>query len=54
MAEVVESDAEDENKEPAEKPKKTVYYVTDMQQQSQYIKMFKDQDMNAVVLLHKY
>ena len=50
--EVVESDAEDENKEPAEKPKKTVYYVTDMQQQSQYIKMFKDQDMNAVVLLH--
>ena len=52
VAEVVESDAEDENKEPAEKPKKTVYYVTDMQQQSQYIKMFKDQDMNAVVLLH--
>ena len=35
VAEVVESDAEDENKEPAEKPKKTVYYVTDMQQQSQ-------------------
>ena len=52
VAEVVENDAEDENKEPAEKPKKTVYYVTDMQQQSQYIKMFKDQDMNAVVLLH--
>lgn len=52
VAEVVESDAEDENKEPAEKPKKTVYYVTDMQQQSQYIKMFKDQDMNAVVLFH--
>ena len=52
VAEVVESDAEDENKEPEEKPKKTVYYVTDMQQQSQYIKMFKDQDMNAVVLLH--
>ena len=52
VAEVVEGDAEDENKEPEEKPKKTVYYVTDMQQQSQYIKMFKDQDMNAVVLLH--
>jgi molecular chaperone HtpG len=26
--------------------------VTDLQQQSQYVKMFKEQDMNAVILLH--
>lgn len=52
-AEVVEPGEEEEN-EPKEEetPKKTVYYVTDLQQQSQYIKMFREQEMNAVVLLH--
>ena len=30
----------------------TVYYVTDMQQQSQYINLFREQGMNAVVLDH--
>ena len=30
----------------------TVYYVTDMQQQSQYVNMFKEQNINAVVLSH--
>ncbi len=50
-AEVVE-EGEENNDEVKEAPKKTVYYVTDMQQQSQYIKMFREQDMNAVVLLH--
>ena len=28
----------------------TVYYVTDMQQQSQYVNMFKEQNINAVIL----
>lgn len=52
-AEVVEEGKEDEkSSEEAEAPKKTVYYVTDLQQQSQYVKMFREQDMNAVVLLH--
>ena len=50
-AEVVKEGEEDKDgvEEP---PKKTVYYVTDLQQQSQYVKMFREQDMNAVVLLH--
>ena len=52
-AEVVEEGKEEENSsEETEAPKKTVYYVTDLQQQSQYVKMFREQDMNAVVLLH--
>ena len=52
-AEVVEEGKEEENSsEETEAPKKTVYYVTVLQQQSQYVKMFREQDMNAVVLLH--
>ena len=43
------SEADDADKEP-EKPKKTVYYVTDLVQQSQYVNMFREQGMNAVVL----
>ena len=43
------SDNEDEKKEPE---KQKVYYVTDEKQQSQYIKMFKDEGMNAVLLTH--
>ena len=39
----------DENKEPE---KNTVYYVTDTVQQGQYIKLFKEQGMNAVILDH--
>ena len=42
-------DKEDEKKEPE---KQKVYYVTDEKQQSQYIKMFKDEGMNAVLLTH--
>ena len=42
-----DNDAEDKEEEPT-----IVYYVTDMQQQSQYINMFKEQGMNAVVLTH--
>ena len=54
-AEVVEEGKEDEKSSEeteTEAPKKIVYYVTDLQQQSQYVKMFREQDMNAVVLLH--
>ena len=52
-AEVVEEGKEDEkSSEETEAPKKIVYYVTDLQQQSQYVKMFREQDMNAVALLH--
>jgi len=44
-AEKAEKDSE--GKEPE---KRTIYYVTDENQQSQYIKMFRDADMNAVIL----
>ncbi|MCR5204335.1 MAG: molecular chaperone HtpG [Lachnospiraceae bacterium] len=49
--EVSDEDADDadEKKEPE---KQKVYYVTDEKQQSQYIKMFKDEGMNAVLLTH--
>ncbi len=54
--EVVEEDAaKDEKKEDGEekeKIRKTIYYVTDPVQQSQYINMFREQGMNAVVLTH--
>ena len=44
----VEGTGEDETeKEP---PKKTVYYVTDLVQQSQYVNLFREQNLNAVVL----
>ncbi len=43
----------EEDAEPAEKePRKVIYYVTDEQQQSQYINMFKAQGMDAVILTH--
>ena len=32
--------------------RKTIYYVTDVQQQGQYINMFKEQGMDAVILDH--
>ena len=51
-AEVVEDNpTASEDKEPEDK-RKTVYYVTDLQQQGQYINMFKEQGMNAVILDH--
>ncbi|MBE5840752.1 MAG: molecular chaperone HtpG [Butyrivibrio sp.] len=40
-------DKKDEDKEP-----RTIYYVTDEQQQSQYIKMFKAQKMDAFIMNH--
>ncbi|MCR5273574.1 MAG: molecular chaperone HtpG [Lachnospiraceae bacterium] len=38
--------------EDKEETRETVYYVTDVNQQGQYIRMFKDQGMNAVILNH--
>lgn len=49
------SDETAENSEDggdAEEKKTTVYYVTDLQQQSQYINLFREQGMDAVVLTH--
>ena len=44
--------AEGEEAEEKEEPKTTIYYVTDEVQQSQYINMFREQKMNAVLLKH--
>lgn len=46
------SDEEGEAAEGEEKKEKTIYYVTDEQQQSQYINMFKAAKMDAVILTH--
>ena len=47
-----ETDKAEEKTDGEEKkaPKTTIYYVTDVVQQSQYINMFREQKMNAVVL----
>ena len=47
-----DADSKDDDKDPKDKVRKTVYYVTDLQQQSQYINMFREQGMDAVVLTH--
>ena len=49
-AEVVTDDNQTEEAE--EKKDKIIYYVTDEKQQGQYIKMFKDAGMDAVILTH--
>ena len=47
------SDNSEENGENnVEEVKTTIYYVTDEQQQSQYINMFKAQELDAVILGH--
>ena len=51
-AEVVDDKSEDKKDEKEEKEPRTIYYVTDEQQQSQYIKMFKAQKMEAFVMKH--
>ena len=45
-------DAEPQEDEEEKDTRKIVYYVTDEQQQSQYINMFKEQGMDAVILDH--
>lgn len=52
---IVENTAENDeasSTESTEKEKKTIYYVTDEQQQSQYIHMFREENLNAVLLTH--
>ena len=52
--EKVEAEVVDEKEDAAEEEKKekTIYYVTDEIQQSQYINMFKQAKMDAVILKH--
>ncbi len=49
-AEVVSD--KDETGDEEEKKEKTIYYVTDEQQQGQYVRMFKENGMEAVILTH--
>ena len=51
-AEVVDADADAEKAEDEEPKEKIIYYVTDEQQQSQDINMFKQAKMDAVILTH--
>ena len=52
-AEVVTEEADTGEADTGEEKKeKTIYYVTDEQQQSQYISMFKAAKMDAVILTH--
>ena len=53
LKECIENNGGDvEVKEGEEKKPVTLYYVTDEQQQSQYINMFKAEGMDAVILTH--
>lgn len=47
----IEKEEAEDNGEKEEKPI-TVYYVTDIQQQSQYINLFKEQGLNALIMTH--
>jgi len=48
-----EHKAEDDDDDEAEEDKKTIiYYVTDLKQQSQYINMFKEAGIDALILTH--
>ena len=49
---VTDEEPEDEGTDAEEKKDKVIYYVTDEQQQGQYIRMFKDSGMDAVILTH--
>ncbi|MEG0903001.1 MAG: molecular chaperone HtpG [Lachnospiraceae bacterium] len=65
LKDYLNEDSEDTTVEPTEKDtdsapdedekeieKTTIYYVTDEQQQSQYINMFKEEGLDAVILTH--
>ncbi len=49
---ISEDTKEDASKEGEDKKEKIIYYVTDEQQQSQYIAMFKKAKKDAVILTH--
>ncbi len=46
------AEASDEAADSKEKTKKIIYFITDEQQQSQYIAMFKEAGMDAIYLTH--
>ena len=48
-----EEKTEDTAEVEPDKPKKIIYYVTDVREQSQYINMFKENGLNAVILSHR-
>ena len=50
--EPAKEDSADDKEEAKETPKTTIYYVTDEQQQSQYINLFKSEGLEAVMLTH--
>ena len=50
--ESVTKDAADDAKEEKKDDRKVIYYVTDKKQQGQYINLFKEQNMDAVILDH--
>lgn len=47
-----ETATEDQKEQETEKKKTIIYYVTDVQQQSQYIRLFEEQNMDAIILTH--
>ena len=47
-----ETEQETTSEEKEEKEQQTIYYVTDRKQQGQYINMFKEAGMDAVILEH--
>ncbi|HJA92269.1 MAG TPA: molecular chaperone HtpG [Candidatus Eisenbergiella merdipullorum] len=49
-ADAAKTDEKAEAKDKEEKKEKVIYYVTDLKQQSQYVNMFKQEGMDAVVL----
>ena len=50
--ETAEENTSDNDADEKEPEKVTIYYVTDEQQQSQYINMFKEEGLDAVLLTH--
>ena len=46
------TDDNTDNTDDQKDTRETIYYVTDKNQQGQYIRMFKESDMNAVILDH--
>ena len=50
--EKIEGENAEQSVEKKETEKTTIYYVTDEQQQSQYINMFKKEGLDAVILSH--
>ena len=52
VEESVEAAENNDDSEEKEETPATVYYVTDAVQQSQYINMFKEQGLNALMLTH--